>query len=130
MTSASELPFPHVDSSQRGIHALAAAGRFRAVVCGTGGRTALPAAYLGARRAGVPFVLWASIWQHPRSLAGAAGYAPLPSIYRKSDAVVTYGPHVSAYVRSKGARNVFEAPQAVDNEFWSSAAEAKRSAPF
>jgi glycosyltransferase involved in cell wall biosynthesis len=67
----------------------------------------------------VPFVLWTSLWAHPRSLAGAAGYLPLRRIYRGADAVVTYGPHVSAYVRAKGARNVHEAPQAVDNAFWS-----------
>jgi glycosyltransferase involved in cell wall biosynthesis len=32
---------------------------------------------------------------------------------------VTYGPHVSAYVSARGARNVHIAPQAVDNAFWS-----------
>jgi glycosyltransferase involved in cell wall biosynthesis len=130
METAPDLPFPTVRPTQRGVHALAASGRFRAVVCGTGGRTALPAAYLGAHRAGVPFVLWASIWQHPRSLAGAAGYVPLRTIYRRSDAVVTYGPHVSGYVRRKGARHVFEAPQAVNNEFWSQSADPDRRARF
>ena len=33
---------------------------------------------------------------------------------------VTYGPHVSAYVRARGAHNVYEAVQAVDNDFWGS----------
>ena len=37
---------------------------------------------------------------------------------RSADAVVTYGPHVSAYVRARGARNVHVAPQSVDNDFW------------
>jgi glycosyltransferase involved in cell wall biosynthesis len=37
------------------------------------------------------------------------------AIYRRADAVVTYGPHVTRYVeRYRGAGNVFEAPQAVD----------------
>lgn len=131
MAGAERLPFPHLRASQRGVGRLAASGRFRAVVCGTGGRLALPAAYAGARRAGVPFVLWASIWAHPRSLAGATGYLPLRHVYRHADAVATYGPHVSSYVRAKGARNVHEAPQAVDNERWSSAAAAAaRLAPF
>jgi glycosyltransferase involved in cell wall biosynthesis len=64
----------------------------------------------------VPFVLWASIWAHPRSLAGAAGYLPLRHVYRHADAVVTYGSHVSRHVtKSRGERgNVFEAAQAVD----------------
>jgi len=130
MAGAQRLPFPHIRPSQRAIGRLAASGRFRAVVCGTGGRLALPAAYAGARRAGAPFVLWASIWAHPRSLAGAAGYLPLRHVYRHADAVVTYGPHVSSYVRAKGARNVHEAPQAVDNELWSTAATPARLAPF
>ena len=64
-----ELPFPVVRPSQRGVLRLAASGRFRAVVAGLSGRVALPAAYAGARRAGVPFVLWATIWAHPRTAA-------------------------------------------------------------
>jgi Glycosyl transferases group 1 len=113
-----DLPFPVLRPSQGSVYELAASGRYRAVVCGTGGRTAFPAAFAGARRAGVPFVLWSSLWAHPRSLAGAAGWPLLARAYRRADAVVTYGPHVSRYVRAHGARNVFEAPQAVDNAFW------------
>ena len=45
---------PHRITSQRNVHALAASGRYRAVVFGTAGRTALPAAWLGARRAATP----------------------------------------------------------------------------
>ena len=125
-----ELPFPHERVSQRQVHGLAASGRFRAVVCGTGGRVALPAAFRGARRAGLPFVLWASLWAQPRSAAGVAGYPALRGIYRAADAVATYGPHVSAYVRARGARRVFEAPQAVDNDFWSAEADPARRAPL
>jgi glycosyltransferase involved in cell wall biosynthesis len=118
-------------TSQREVHALAASGRFRAVICGTGGRIALPAAYAGARRAGVPFVLWASLWAHPRSLAHAASYLPTRHLYAHADAVVTYGPHVSAYVRGRGARRVFVAPQAVDPAFWGAPApQPRRNAPF
>jgi glycosyltransferase involved in cell wall biosynthesis len=97
---------------------LAASGRYRAVICGTAGRLALPAAWAGARRAGVPFLLWTSLWAHPRSPAHALSWLLLRRLYRHADAVVTYGPHVSAYVRARGARNVHVAPQAVDNDFW------------
>ena len=97
-------------------HAVARlAGRYRAVVCGLGGRLALPGAYLAARRARIPFVLWTSIWAHPRTLAHGLSWIPTRHLYRAADAVVTYGPHVTRYVeryRSRGA--VFEAPQAVD----------------
>lgn len=93
----------------------AGSGRYRAIICGLGGRIALPGSYLGARHAEIPFVLWASLWSHPRTLAHALSYLPLRHIYRHADAVVTYGTHVSAYVseRRGSDHNVFEAPQAV-----------------
>ena len=94
------------------------AGEGRAVVCGTAGRRALPAAYFGARRARVPFVLWSALWHEPRTPAHLAARPLMRHIHRRADAVVTYGPHVSAHARRLGARRVFEAPQAVDNAFW------------
>jgi glycosyltransferase involved in cell wall biosynthesis len=117
---AGELPFPHRRVPQRRLGALAASGRYRAVVCPTGGRVAPLASWAGARRAGLPVLLWASLWAHPRTAIHAAGYLPLRRLYGSADAVVTYGPHVSAYVRARGARNVHVAPQSVDNDFWSS----------
>ena len=129
-SGAGALPARHV--GERAVLRLASSGRFRAVIAGLSGKVALPAAYLGARRARVPFVLWATIWAHPRTPAHALSYLPLRHIYADADAVVTYGPHVSAYVRAKGARSpVFEAAQAVDNAYWGGAApEADRRAPF
>jgi glycosyltransferase involved in cell wall biosynthesis len=101
--------------SQLAAARLVGSGRYRAVIGGLGGRVALPATYAAARRARVPFVLWASLWEHPRTLAHALSFLPLRSIYRRADAVVTYGPHVTRYVeRFRDAGNVFEAPQAVD----------------
>ena len=77
----------------------------------------------------MPLILWASLWAHPRSAAHALSYLPLRRLYRSADAVVTYGPHVSAYVRARGARNVHVAPQSVDNDFWSAPEVAPPSAP-
>lgn len=122
------VPFRTV--SQRGVYALAASGRYRAVLAGTTGRIALPAAWRGARRAGAPFVLWTALWAHPRTPAHIPGAALLRAIYRDADAVVTYGPHVSAFVRARGATRVVEAPQAVDATFWEAPAEPRRAAPF
>jgi glycosyltransferase involved in cell wall biosynthesis len=125
------LPFPVLRPPQRHVARLAASGRFRAVVAGLSGRVALPGAYAGARAARVPFVLWATIWRHPRTAAHAASYLPLRHLYRHADAVATYGPHVSAYVRAKGARGpVLEAPQSVDGAFWAGPASPRRHAPF
>jgi glycosyltransferase involved in cell wall biosynthesis len=123
--------FPVRRVRERDVHALAASGGYRAVVAGLSGRVALPAAYAGARRARVPFVLWATIWAHPRTPAHAVSYLPLRHLYRHADAIVTYGPHVSAYVRSKGARQaVVVAPQSVDNGYWNGHSEPIRRADF
>jgi glycosyltransferase involved in cell wall biosynthesis len=117
---AAELPFPHRHVRPHELASLAASGRYRAVVCPTGGRLAPLATWAGARRRRVPLILWASLWAHPRSAAHALSYLPLLRLYRSADAVVTYGPHVSAYVKARGARNVHVAPQSVDNDFWRS----------
>jgi glycosyltransferase involved in cell wall biosynthesis len=124
------LAAPHRATSQAGVFALASSGRYRAVVCGIAGRVALPAAWAGARRARVPFVLWAPLWAHPRTAAHVASALPLRHLYRSADAVVTYGPHVTRYVTARGAINVHEAPQAVDNEFWSKPGDERTRANF
>jgi glycosyltransferase involved in cell wall biosynthesis len=112
------LPFPHRHVRPRDLAALAASRGYRAVVCPTGGRIAPVATWAGTRRAGVPLILWASLWAHPRSAAHALSYVPLRRLYRSADAVVTYGSHVSSYVQAHGASNVQIAPQSVDNDFW------------
>lgn len=124
-----QLPFPHRYVRPHELYALAASGRYRAVVCPTGGRLAPLATWAGARRGGVPLILWASLWAHPRSLAHTLSYVPLRRLYRAADAVVTYGPHVSEYVRARGARNVHVAAQSVDNDFWRSSGHESPSDP-
>ncbi len=122
---------PHRYVRQRDVHALAASNSYAAVVCGTAGRTALPAAWTGARRARIPFVLWTALWAHPRTPAHLLGGAPLLAVlYRDADAIVAYGPHVAAFVRARGACNVHIAPQAVDNAWWSEPVAVDRHADF
>lgn len=123
------VPFRRVE--QRDVHALAASGRYRAVVAGTAGRVALPAAWLGARRARVPFILWSALWAHLRTPAHLLARPLMGAIYRDAAAVVAYGPHVEAFARRRGARTVTIAPQAVDNGFWSAPGDGDaRPAPF
>jgi glycosyltransferase involved in cell wall biosynthesis len=110
---------PHRHVPQRAVARLAASRRYRAVVCGTAGRVALPAAYAGARVGRVPFVLWSALWADLDTPAHRAARPLLRRIHRGAGAVATYGEHVSAYARAQGARNVHVAPQAVDNAFWS-----------
>ena len=125
------LPFPVLRPREHEVLRLAASGEYRAVVAGLSGRLAPLAAYVGARRARVPFVLWATLWAHPRTLVHTVSYLVVRHLYRRADAIVTYGPHVSAYVRAKGAmQTVVEAPQSVDNEWWSRQSDAIRRAAF
>lgn len=116
------LPVRHIAQSE--VRGLAASGDYSAVVAGTVGRRALPGAALGARQAGVPFLLWTALWAHPRSLAHLPGSLLLRVLYRRAAAVVTYGEHVSAFAARHGARDPIVAPQAVDGEFWGAAAGA------
>jgi glycosyltransferase involved in cell wall biosynthesis len=126
-----ELPFPAVFPPERTVARMAASGRYRAVIAGLSGKVALPAAYAGARVARIPFVLWATIWRHPRTPAHALSYLPLRHIYRHADAIATYGPHVSAYVKTKHPKGaVIEAPQSVDTAFWSEPGTPERHGDF
>jgi glycosyltransferase involved in cell wall biosynthesis len=130
-TSAAQLPFPAVFPPERAVARLAASGRYRAVIAGLSGKIALPAAYAGARAGKVPFILWATIWRHPRTPVHAASYLPLRHIYRHADAIATYGPHVSAYVATKHPKGeIFEAPQSVDTAFWTVPGTPERHAEF
>jgi glycosyltransferase involved in cell wall biosynthesis len=118
-------------TSEAGAVRLAASGRYRAVIAGLDGRIALPGAYAAARARRVPFVLWATIWAHPRTPAHALSVLPTRHLYRAADAVATYGPHVSRYVeRYRGTpEGIVVAPQAVDvDHFAAPVAEADRAA--
>ncbi|MEA2265684.1 MAG: hypothetical protein QOE27_1267 [Solirubrobacteraceae bacterium] len=117
---------PHRRIDQRDVARLVAGGGYRAVIAGTGGRLALPAAWGASRRVGLPFIFWASLWRAPRTPAHLAAYPLMLWIYRDAAAVVTYGEHVSGYVGARGARNVHVAPQSVDNAFWSAGVPDER----
>ena len=103
-------------TTQAGAVRLAASGRYRAVICGLGGRVALPGSFLAARARRVPFVLWATIWAHPSTPVHRLSAVPTRAIYRRADAVATYGEHVSRHVaEARGTtRGIVVAPQAVD----------------
>ena len=109
---------PFVRVSQRDVHALAASGRYRAVIATSAGRIALPAAFTGARRARVPFLYWTGIWAQVATPAHLLAIPLVRHIERHADATIAYGEHVAAYARSHGARNVHVAPHAVDPAFW------------
>jgi glycosyltransferase involved in cell wall biosynthesis len=95
--------------------ALALGARYEAVIA----PFVFPAAYLGARRYGRRFVLWASVWAQPRSLVHVLALPLTRHVYRNADAVIAYGEHVRRFVAGIRGRDddVFVAPQAVEPEF-------------
>ncbi len=97
--------------------ALRLGDRYAAAIAPVAGGAMLPATYAGMRLRRRRFVLWASVWADPRGGAKAAVALPLlHHIYRRADAVITYGPHVSRHVARyrRRADDLFVAPQSVD----------------
>lgn len=112
-------PFPaRAIASPR--EAFAAGRSHSAVIAPVAGGAMLPAAYSGARRAGVPFVLWASIWARPRTRRNDLAWPLVRRIHRRADAVVAYGEHVRRFVRSirGGDDDVLVAPQCVEADLF------------
>lgn len=94
--------------------------RYDAAIAPVAGGAMLPATYLGMRARGKPFVLWGSVWAHPRGGKAALGWPLVRHVYRHADAVVTYGEHVRRYVaRYRGHDDdVVIAPQSVEAELF------------
>lgn len=120
---------PHRHITQNEVFARAASGDHSVVVCGTAGRTALPAAFAGAAKSNVPFVLWSALWGHLTSPAHLAARPLMRHVHRHAAHVVTYGEHVSAHARRLGARRTTVAPQAVDNAFWAADPDPQDTPP-
>jgi len=98
--------------------ALALGRRYDAAIAPIAGGAMLPATYLGMRARGKPFVLWGSVWAHPRGGKATLGWPLVRRIYGHADAVVTYGEHVRRYVTryrgDAGDDDVMIAPQSVE----------------
>ncbi len=114
-----EAPFP-AHRLDRQADAGQVAGSSAAVIVALSGRVAVPAAWYGARQAQRPFVLWASLWRHPLTLAHIGSLPFMRRVYRQADAVLTYGEHVSRYLRRyrSSDRITLVAPQAVEADLF------------
>ncbi|HEY2771944.1 MAG TPA: glycosyltransferase family 4 protein [Solirubrobacteraceae bacterium] len=112
--------------------ALALGRRYDAVIAPFAGGAILPLSYAGARRYRRGFVLWASVWSQPRSLAHAIALPATRHIYRHADAVVAYGEHARRFVAGIRGRDddVFVAPQSVEPEVFGRAVSAEEIAAF
>ena len=119
-SSSRAAPFP---ARRLGGAARGARGR-RATTSGDravrGRRDPARGLHAGARRYRRPFVLWASVWAQPRSLAHALALPLTRHIYRHADAVIAYGEHVRRFVAGIRGRDddVFVAPQSVEPELF------------
>jgi glycosyltransferase involved in cell wall biosynthesis len=113
-------PFPARRLAGGAQEAYAVSGSYDVVIAPYAGGAILPAAYLGARRRGRPFILWASVWSQPWSLTNAAALPLTRHIYRHADAVVAYGEHVRRFVAGIRGRDddVFVAPQSVEADLF------------
>lgn len=100
--------------------ALTLGARYEAAIASVAGGAVLPATYLGMRLRRRPFVLWASVWAHPRGGAKAALAFPLVRhVYRRADAVLAYGEHVRRYVgHYRGRDDILIAPQSVEADLF------------
>lgn len=94
--------------------------RYDAAIAPVAGGAMLPATYFGMRTRGKPFVLWGSVWAHPRGGKASLGWPLVRHVYRHADAVVTYGEHVRRYVARYRGRDddVVIAPQSVEAELF------------
>lgn len=113
--------------------ALALGRRYDAAIAPVAGGAMLPATYLGMRSRGKPFVLWGSVWAHPRGGAKAAlGFPLVRHVYRHADAVVTYGEHVRRYVAKYRGHDddVVIAPQSVEAELFGRSVSADETAAW
>lgn len=74
--------------------------------------------FLAAKIRGIPFILWTGLWHDLQSPFHKLAHPLVQFIYQKSNAIVTYGDHVKAYLvrRDVNADKIFPAYQAHDTE--------------
>jgi glycosyltransferase involved in cell wall biosynthesis len=124
-------PFP-AGRLHGAVEAFAVGASYDAVIAPFAGGAILPAAYAGARRRRKPFILWASVWKQPRSLAHDAALPITRHIYRHADSVIAYGEHARRFVARIRGRDsdVFVAPQAVEPELFARPVGAQEITAF
>jgi glycosyltransferase involved in cell wall biosynthesis len=115
-----QAPFPARRVS--GTRALLDLGRtYDGVIAGFAGGSTLFASFAGAKLHRKPFILWASIWAQPRSLAHDLAFPASAFVYRYADSVLAYGPHAERFIepfRRREDTGIFVAPQAVEPELF------------
>ncbi|KAA3614006.1 MAG: glycosyltransferase [Calditrichaeota bacterium] len=72
--------------------------------------------FLAAKLRGIPFILWTGLWHDLQSKFHKMARPLVHQIYKKADAIVVYGDHVTGYLAGKGIekKKIFPAYQAHD----------------
>jgi glycosyltransferase involved in cell wall biosynthesis len=93
-------------------------GKYDAYIKCINGRFALPMAFLAARVARRPFILWTGLWMRLQTPAHRLFYPVTRFVYRHADAIVVYGEHVARFLENEGVKRerIFVAAHAVDND--------------
>jgi glycosyltransferase involved in cell wall biosynthesis len=94
---------------------------YDAVIKCTNGRVELPLTYLIARLRRKKFILWQTMWQHPKTILHKLDFPFLRHIWMQADVIVVYGSHVRDFLLSHNvpAERILIARQAVDNSRFS-----------
>jgi glycosyltransferase involved in cell wall biosynthesis len=102
------------------LEALRVGREYETVIAPFAGGAILPATYAGTRRYRRRFILWASVWAQPRSVAHALALPLTRQIYRHADAVIAYGEHVRRFAGALRGHDddIFVAPQAVEADLF------------
>jgi glycosyltransferase involved in cell wall biosynthesis len=62
----------------------------------------LLASFIISKLRGRKFILWSSLWKHPNTLFHTMTFPIVHLLYRYSDAIIVYGPHVKKYLLALG----------------------------
>jgi glycosyltransferase involved in cell wall biosynthesis len=91
--------------------------KYDIVIKCTNDRFAFPVTYLLTRLRGKKFILWQTMWSHPKMLFHRLTRPILKTIWKDADAIVVYGPHGKKYLEQLGieSQKIFIAWQSVDN---------------
>ncbi|HTR82434.1 MAG TPA: glycosyltransferase, partial [Bacteroidota bacterium] len=95
-------------------------GKYDVIIQSINGRFELLASFIIAKARGIPFILWTNLWFHPQTFFHFLTFPLVRLIYRKSDAIVTYGYHVDGYLTGLGVdrAKLFHSWNVTDNSLF------------
>jgi len=95
-------------------------GKYDILICNVGGAFAFPVAVLAAWLRRKPVVIWASSWHLSGTLLQRIGFPFMRLVYKRANAIVTYGEHVKEFLIPLGVseKKIFVAWHTIDNSLF------------